>query len=123
MSTRRTSGRAFSARRAIASPPGVFSVSLSGSECSSLVSPTTADACSGGLCYIELMSQSGGHIDKPEPRWQVILAVLAVAGIYLALPRSLIVGPYWLLPVIIAVSLAPTIVAHEKAHHSLNHVL
>jgi hypothetical protein len=69
------------------------------------------------------MSESGGHIDKPEPRWQAILAVLAVAGIYLALPRTLIVGPYWFLPVIIAVTLAPTIVAHGKAHHSLNHVL
>ena len=70
------------------------------------------------------MSKSGGvHVDKPEPRWQAILAVLAVAGIYLALPRSLIVGPYWVLPAIIAVSLAPTIVAHAKGRHSLNHVL
>ena len=77
----------------------------------------------GGLCYIELMSKSGGHVDKPEPRWQAILAVLAVAGIYLALPSSLIVGPYWFLPAIIAVSLAPTIVAHRKGRHSLNHVL
>ena len=69
------------------------------------------------------MSKSGGHVDKPEPRWQAILAVLAVAGIYLALPSSLIVGPYWFLPAIIAVSLAPTIVAHRKGRHSLNHVL
>jgi hypothetical protein len=74
------------------------------------------------LCYIELMSKSGGHIDKPEPRWQAILAVLAVAGIYLALPSSLIVGPFWFFPAIIAVSLAPTIVAHGKGR-SLNHGL
>jgi hypothetical protein len=78
--------------------------------------------CGGSLCYIELMSKSGGHIDKPEPRWQAILAVLAVAGIYLALPSSLIVGPFWFFPAIIAVSLAPTIVAHGKGH-SLNHGL
>ena len=69
------------------------------------------------------MSQTGGHVDKPEPRWQAMLAVLAVAGIYLALPRSLIVGPYWFLPAIIAVLLAPTIVAHGKGRHSLNHLL
>jgi hypothetical protein len=63
------------------------------------------------------------HIDKPEPRWQALLALVAVAGIYLALPRSLIVGPTWLLPAIIGVSLAPTIVAHRTGRHSFNHVL
>jgi len=26
------------------------------------------------------------HIDKPEPRWQALLAFLAVGAIYLALP-------------------------------------
>ncbi len=64
-----------------------------------------------------------GHVDKPEPLWQAPLALAAVAGIYLALPRSLVVGPIWLLPVIIAVSLAPTIVAHRTGRHSLNHAL
>jgi len=38
------------------------------------------------------------HIDKPEPRWQALLAFIAVAAIYLALPRALIIGPIWLLP-------------------------
>src|SRR5262249_20802422 len=69
------------------------------------------------------MSKTSGHIDKPEPRWQALLALVAVGGIYLALPRSLIVGPTWLLPTIIAASLAPTIVAPRKGRHSLNHVL
>jgi hypothetical protein len=64
-----------------------------------------------------------GHVDKPEPRWQAPLALAAVAGIYLALPKTLVVGPTWLLPVIIAVSLAPTIVAHRTGRHSLNHAL
>jgi hypothetical protein len=41
------------------------------------------------------------HIDKPEPRWQALLAFVAVGGIFLALPRSLIVGPTWLLPTMI----------------------
>jgi hypothetical protein len=41
------------------------------------------------------------QIDQPEPRWQVILALLAVAGIYMALPKELIVGPTWLLPVLV----------------------
>jgi hypothetical protein len=69
------------------------------------------------------MTNAREHIDKPEPRWQALLAILAVAGIYLALPRSLIVGPTWLLPAIIGLSIAPTIVAHRKGRHSFNHVL
>jgi len=36
------------------------------------------------------------HLDKPEPRWQALLAFIAVGGIYLALPDSLTVGPAWL---------------------------
>ena len=63
------------------------------------------------------------HLDKPEPRWQALLAFLAVAGIYLALPRSLIVGPTWLLPTLIVVLLIPTVVSHRTGKRSLNRVL
>jgi hypothetical protein len=69
------------------------------------------------------MAGTHDHVDKPEPRWQALLAFVAVGGIYLALPRSLIIGPPWLLPAIIAVSIAPTIVAHRTGRHSLNHAL
>jgi hypothetical protein len=62
-------------------------------------------------------------IDRPEPRWQVLLALLAVAGIYLALPKELIVGPTWLLPVLVVMLLVPTVFAHRTGRHSLNHVL
>jgi hypothetical protein len=63
------------------------------------------------------------QIDRPEPRWQVILALLAVAGIYMALPKELIIGPAWLLPVLVVVLLVPTVFAHRTGRHSLNHVL
>jgi hypothetical protein len=63
------------------------------------------------------------QIDRPEPRWQVLLALLAVAGIYMALPQELIVGPTWLLPVLVVVLLVPTVFAHRTGRHSLNHVL
>ena len=69
------------------------------------------------------MAEGRDRIDRPEPRWQALLALLAVGGIYLALPKSLIVGPAWLLPAIIGVSLAPSIVAHRTGRHSLNHAL
>jgi hypothetical protein len=62
-------------------------------------------------------------IDKPEPRWQALLAFLAVGGIYLALPHSLVVGPTWLLPVVIIVLVTPTIVAHRMGRYSLNRAL
>src|SRR5499427_7132427 len=63
------------------------------------------------------------RIDRPEPRWQVIFALLAVAGIYLALPTELVVGPAWLLPVLVVALLIPTVFAHRTGRHSLNHVL
>ena len=75
------------------------------------------------LCYTDGMPEPRSRIDKPEPRWHTILALAAVAGINMALPRSLIVGPTWLLPAVIGGLLAPTIVSHRMGRHSLNHVL
>ena len=63
------------------------------------------------------------HLDKPEPRWQALLAFIAVGGIYLALPASLIVGPTWLLPTLIAVLLVPTVIAHRTGRQSVNRAL
>lgn len=62
-------------------------------------------------------------LDRPEPRWQALLALFVVGGIYLALPESLVVGPIWLLPAIVALLLLPTIFAHQTGRHSLNHFL
>jgi len=69
------------------------------------------------------MSDQHDHIDKPEPRWQALLAFIAVGGIYLALPPSLIIGPIWLLPTLIVVLLVPTVVAHRTGRRSLNRAL
>lgn len=69
------------------------------------------------------MSEPTPRIDKPEPRWQALAAFLAVAGIYLALPRQLIVGPIWLLPTIIVALLVPTVVSHRTGRRSLNRAL
>ena len=69
------------------------------------------------------MTNQHDHIDKPEPRWQALLAFLAVGAIYLALPRQLIVGPIWLLPTLIVVLLVPTVISHRTGKHSLNRAL
>jgi hypothetical protein len=63
------------------------------------------------------------RIDKPEPRWQAILALLAIGGIYLALPRDLVIGPIWLVPVVIVVLLVPTVVSHRVGGQSVNRTL
>lgn len=67
------------------------------------------------------MTKAPLHVDKPEPRWQALLALLAVAGTAFALPRALSVGPRWLLPILILVLLVPTVFAHRTGRHSLNH--
>jgi hypothetical protein len=63
------------------------------------------------------------HLDPPEPRWQALLAVLAISAIYLALPRNLVVGPSWFLPTLIVALLVPTVVSHRAGKRSLNRAL
>src|SRR5437016_11836059 len=75
------------------------------------------------FCYSGVVSDPRDHIDKPEPRWQALLAVVAVGGIYLALPRDLILGSIWLLPTLITVLLIPTVVSHRTGKRSLNRAL
>lgn len=69
------------------------------------------------------MNDQPHRIDKPEPRWQALGAFLAIGGIYLALPRDLVLGPIWLLPAIIVVLLVPTVVSHRMGKRSLNRAL
>ena len=59
----------------------------------------------------------------PEPRWPAAIAVLALGGLYLALPAALTFGPRWLFPAAIAVLLVPTVISHRAGKHSLNRIL
>jgi uncharacterized membrane protein len=59
----------------------------------------------------------------PEPRWPALVAVLAVGGLYTALPSSLIVGPRWGFLVVVVMMLIPTVISHYKEYHELNRVL
>ncbi len=58
-----------------------------------------------------------------EPRWPAVMGLLAVAGLRLALPESLSVGPNWLLLVVICVLLVPTVWARMRGSHGLNQAL
>jgi len=44
---------------------------------------------------------------SPEPRWPASLALLACVVLYVALPNRLVVGPRWVLPILIALPLIP----------------
>lgn len=63
------------------------------------------------------------EIYDPEPRWPAVVAVLAVAGLYFALPDSLIVGPRWVFPAIVTLLLIPTVISHAREAHRLNKLL
>ena len=56
----------------------------------------------------------------PQPAWPAALAVLAVGGLYLALPEPLTFGPSWLLLVVVLVLLIPLIIARVRGSFELN---
>src|SRR5207247_10321201 len=55
-----------------------------------------------------------------EPRWPAFIAVLAVGGLYTALPEALTFGPRWLFPSVVLTLLVPTVVSHHTGRHRLN---
>ena len=60
---------------------------------------------------------------ESEPRWPALVALLAVGGLYLALPNELAIGPPWLLLLLVVVLIVPTIASHRRGHHQANRVL
>jgi hypothetical protein len=56
----------------------------------------------------------------PEPRWPAFIAILAVGGIYTALPEGLIIGPRWSFFIIVVVLLIPTVISHWRDYRALN---
>ena len=61
---------------------------------------------------------------QSEPRWPNRVAMLAVAGLYAALPSNLVVGgPRWLLFAIVGALLVPLMISHRTGNHELNEAL
>jgi uncharacterized membrane protein len=58
-----------------------------------------------------------------EPRWPAVIAILAVGGLYLALPDSLTFGPNWLFPSLVLALLIPTNISYHTGRHRLNAIL
>src|SRR5258707_10109178 len=60
---------------------------------------------------------------RTEPRLPAIIALLAVGGIYTALPPFLTLGPRWLLLAVVRCLLIPTVVSLRAGHCRLNRAL
>src|SRR5882757_8469520 len=60
---------------------------------------------------------------EPEPRWPAVIAVMAVALLYLALPASMSVGPSWLATAIVLSLAAGTVITHHQGYCGANHLL
>lgn len=73
-------------------------------------------------------NQSAGEensADEPEahePRWPTVIALLAVGGLNMALPQTLLVGPRWLLLLVVGLLLIPTTVSHRRGHRNWNQI-
>ncbi|HUO43607.1 MAG TPA: hypothetical protein VMT94_01695 [Burkholderiales bacterium] len=70
-----------------------------------------------------MKTPSSGAAVFHEPRWPAIVALLAVGGIYTALPEYLVMGPGWLVLVAVSALLVPLLISHYIGRDRLNRVL
>jgi uncharacterized membrane protein len=68
------------------------------------------------------MSDVPGPIES-EPRWHALVAILTIAGLYLALPPYLTLGPRLVFPIIVGLLLVPLLLTHRPRWHRLNHAI
>jgi uncharacterized membrane protein len=59
---------------------------------------------------------------RPEPRWPASLALLSCVGLYVILPNRLVVGPRWILPVLIALPLIPLSARRHRHPNESPHI-
>ncbi len=53
---------------------------------------------------------------KEEPRWHAALAVVGILVLYATLPPRIIVGPFWLLPLLVLGILVPLLILSPQRH-------
>ena len=59
---------------------------------------------------------------RPEPRWPASLALLSCVGLYVILPNRLVVGPRWILPVLVALPLIPLSARRHRHPNESPHI-
>src|SRR5579863_71980 len=62
-------------------------------------------------------------IRQGEPRWPALLAMLAVGGIFYALPPALKVGPDWLVLVVVVLLITPGTFLHRRGLYGPAHMI
>ncbi len=60
---------------------------------------------------------------EPEPRWPSAVAMIAIGGLFYALPSAMTVGPDWLVMVLVAVLIIPAIFFHRVGMYRANQIL
>ena len=66
------------------------------------------------------MTVSTNPSPNPAARWPAVVALFAIVGLRLALPRSLGAGPAWVPLVLVTVLVIPTVLARRMERHQLN---
>ena len=66
------------------------------------------------------MTVSTNPRPNQEARWPAVLALFAIVGLRIALPRSLALSPAWVPLVIVTVLVVPTVLARQMHRHQLN---
>jgi hypothetical protein len=59
---------------------------------------------------------------EPEPRWPGLVAILAVGGLFIALPEKLSPGPGWLVLLLVVLLHVPAMVLHSLRRYTMSHV-
>ena len=66
------------------------------------------------------MTISTNPSPNPEARWPAVLALFAIVGLRLALPRSLSASPAWVPLVLVTLLVIPSVLARRMERHQLN---
>ena len=56
------------------------------------------------------------RLERHEPRWHAGLGVLAALALYVTLPPKIVVGPVWVLPLVLLVILVPLMIVSPHRH-------
>ncbi|MBV8706131.1 MAG: DUF1345 domain-containing protein [Acidobacteriaceae bacterium] len=83
---------------------------------------SASDDCTGRVPF-DLEPNHQSRQLPVEPRWLATVNILALIGLYLALPERLTLGPTWLMPVVTFSLLIPAIISHRRRQIRLNVVL
>jgi hypothetical protein len=81
---------------------------------------------SGRLGRVAMVEQIRGAVVAKHTgsRWPALFALLALGGLYAALPRSLVLGGgRWLLLIVIVVFIVPAVITHRRGAHRTNQFL